>query len=205
MLDEQIREGTWWPKLATSSHYMRRGKVHGDGWVDGFLGIRRHKGVRRLRVELNVMHGMSSYLEYWKIAWEGRRHRPKSPGTATRHPKPVCAFFLPFSRMDGTARYLVIALEVGTGTEEAPRQENAPAKPEAKPPTASSASPKEEPPTVSAATELKALQGLWKVVQCRVPKDADSWLARSLQAGQDRSRLLHAGLRGVCLFAGWFQ
>ena len=106
LLDDQTREGTWWPKLATSSHYMRRGKVHGDGWVDGFLGVRRHKDVLQLRVEESVMHGMNSALLWAGIAWEGSA----PPSEAAR------AFFIPFSRQDGTARYLVIAFEVSKPT-----------------------------------------------------------------------------------------
>ena len=60
LLDEQVTEGGWWPERATSSHYFRRGKVVGDGNVDGFLGIWRHKDVRQLRVEYNVLYGMNS-------------------------------------------------------------------------------------------------------------------------------------------------
>ena len=107
LLDDQTREGAWWPKLATSSHYFRRGKVHGSGDVDGLLGIWRHKGVRQLRVEYGVLHGMNSEFIGATIVWEGSA---PPPGAAR-------AFFIPFSRGDGTARYLVIALEVGDGTE----------------------------------------------------------------------------------------
>ena len=107
LLDDQTREGAWWPKLATSSHFMRRhGKVSGEGWVDGFLGIRRHKGVHQLRVEDNVMYGMNSYFLYARIDWEGSA----PPSEAAR------AFFIQFSRQDGTARYLIIAFEVGKAT-----------------------------------------------------------------------------------------
>ncbi len=93
---------------------MRHGKVHGEGWVDGFLGIRRHKDVRQLRVELNVMQGMNSAYECWKIAWEGRSPPPKIAWDSNSPPEAARAFFLPFSRQDGTARYLVIAFEVGS-------------------------------------------------------------------------------------------
>jgi len=168
LLDEQTREGAWWPKLATSSHYMRHGKVVGEGWVDGFLGIRRHKDVLQLRVEENVMHGMNSAILCATIAWEGSSPPPEA----------ARAFFIPFSRMDGTARYLVIAFEVGNGTEndrgisevhaekqekqaaahatKAPRQENTPDQPTGSPveveiqETASSSGKAETAATISA-------------------------------------------------------
>jgi len=107
VLDEQIREGTWWPKVATSSHYMRHGKVAGGGNLDGFLGLRREKGVLQLRVEYNGMHGMNSAYQIVKIIWEG----------SVPPPEAARVFFIPVSRTDGTARYLVIAVEVGHGTE----------------------------------------------------------------------------------------
>ena len=99
MLDEEVREGTWWPKVATNSHYMRHGNVAGGGNLDGFLGLRRHKGVLQLRVEYNGMHGMNSAYQVVKIAWEGGAPPPEA----------ARAFFIPVSRTDGTARYLVIA------------------------------------------------------------------------------------------------
>ena len=57
---------------------MRHGKVHGEGWVDGFLGIRRHKDVLQLRVEENVMHGMNMPLLCGTIAWEGSAPPPEA-------------------------------------------------------------------------------------------------------------------------------
>ena len=107
LLDDQMREGDWWPKLAISSHYFRRGKVHGDGNVDGLLGIWRRKDVRQLRVEYNVLHGMNSEVLGATFVWEGSAPPPEA----------ARAFFIPFSRTDGTARYLVIAIEVGDATE----------------------------------------------------------------------------------------
>jgi predicted Ser/Thr protein kinase len=107
LLDDQTREGNWWPKQATSSHYFRRGKVAGDGYVDGFLGIWRQKDVRQLWAEFNGLHGMNSEIRVVKIVWEGNVPPPEA----------ARAFFIPFSRTDGTARYLVIALEVGDETE----------------------------------------------------------------------------------------
>ena len=105
MLDEEVREGYWWPKVATSSHYMRHGKVAGGGNLDGFLGLRRYKGVLRLRVEFNGMHGMNSVYQVVKIVWEGSA----PPREAAR------VFFIPVSRTGGTARYLVVAVEVRNG------------------------------------------------------------------------------------------
>ncbi|NLY00923.1 MAG: serine/threonine protein kinase [Rhodopirellula sp.] len=107
LLDDQTREGNWWPKQATSSHYFRRGKIAGDGYVDGFLGIWRQKDVRQLWAEFNGLHGMNSELRVVKVVWEGKVPPPEA----------ARAFFIPFSRTDGTARYLVIALEVGDGAE----------------------------------------------------------------------------------------
>ncbi len=107
LLDDQTLEGTWWPKLATTSHYMRQGMVNGNGWIDGFLGIRRQKGALQLLVEESVMHGMNSAILWAGIAWEG-----SAPG-----PEAARAFFIPFSRLDGTSRYLVIAFQVGNGTQ----------------------------------------------------------------------------------------
>jgi hypothetical protein len=106
LLDDQTWEGTWWPKRATSSHYMRHGKVNGSGNIEGFLGLWRYKDVLRLRVEENVLHGMNSIYLGATFAWEGS----SPPSGAAR------AFFIPFSRQDGTARYLVIAFEVGKAT-----------------------------------------------------------------------------------------
>ncbi len=107
LLDEQAREGCWWPKQAMSSHYFRRGTLAGDGNVDGSLTVWRHKGVRQLGVEYNVLHGMNSVVLGATFAWEGGAPPPE----ATR------IFLIPFSRTDGTARYLVMALEVGDGAE----------------------------------------------------------------------------------------
>jgi len=103
LLDEEVREGYWWPKVATSSHYMRHGKIAGGGNLDGFLGLRRQKGVLQLRVEYNGMHGMNSAYQVVKIVWEGGAPPPEA----------ARAFFIPISRTDGTARFLVIAVEVG--------------------------------------------------------------------------------------------
>lgn len=102
MLDERMLEGTWWPKLASNWHYSRHGKIHGAGYADGFLGLRRQNGILQLRAEYDVSHGMNSYFAYWRIDWEGR-----SPS-----PDVSRAFFLPLTRQDGTARYLIIALDV---------------------------------------------------------------------------------------------
>jgi serine/threonine protein kinase len=107
LLDEQIREGTWWPKVATNSHYMRHGNPAGGGNLDGFLGIWKRKGVLQLHVEYNGIHGMNSAYQVVRIGWEGGAPPPKA----------ARAFFIPVSRMDGTARYLVMAFEVGNGTE----------------------------------------------------------------------------------------
>jgi tRNA A-37 threonylcarbamoyl transferase component Bud32 len=109
MLDEEVREGRWWPKVATSSHYMRHGTVAGGGNLEGFLGLRRYKGGLQLQVEYNGMHGLNSAYQVVKIVWEGGA----PPPDAAR------AFFVPVFRTDGTARYLVITVEVGNRTESA--------------------------------------------------------------------------------------
>lgn len=107
LLDDQAREGNWWPKQATSSHYFRRDKVAGYGLVDGYLGVRRHKDILQMRVQYEVLHGMNGPYEYALIDWEG----------SVPPPETARAFFIPYSRRDGAARYLVIALEVGDETE----------------------------------------------------------------------------------------
>jgi predicted Ser/Thr protein kinase len=107
VLDEELREGYWWPKVAMNSHYLRQGKIAGGGNLEGFLGLRRDKGVLQLRVEYNGLHGMNSAYQVVKIVWEGGAPSPEA----------ARAFFIPVSRTDGTARYLVIAVEVGHGTE----------------------------------------------------------------------------------------
>jgi hypothetical protein len=109
VLDEEVREGAWWPKVATNSHYMRHGEVAGGGNLDGFLGLWRDKGVLQLRVEYNGMHGMNSAYQVVTIVGEGRAPQPEA----------ARVFFIPVSRTDGTARYLIIAVEVGNGTENA--------------------------------------------------------------------------------------
>jgi hypothetical protein len=55
VLDEQVREGTWWPEVPTNSHYMRHGDPAGGGNLDGALGLRRRKGALQLHVEYSGM------------------------------------------------------------------------------------------------------------------------------------------------------
>ncbi len=107
LLDDQTREGNWWPKRATSSHYFRRDKVAGHGLADGYLGVWRHKDILQLRVQYKVLHGMNGPYQYALIDWEGGAPPPET----------VRAFFIPYSRGDGTERYLVIAIEVSDATE----------------------------------------------------------------------------------------
>ena len=75
---EPFGSSTWWPKVARSSHYIRRGTVAGGGNLDGFLGLRQHKGVLQLRVEYNGLHGMNSAYQVVKIAWEGSAPPPEA-------------------------------------------------------------------------------------------------------------------------------
>jgi hypothetical protein len=101
-------KGSWWPKVANEFALHASGNVAGGGNLDGFLGLRRHKGGLQLQVEYNGIHGMNSAYQVVKIVWEGGAPQPEA----------ARAFFIPVSRTDGTARYLVVAVEVGNGTGE---------------------------------------------------------------------------------------
>jgi hypothetical protein len=107
LLIEDRRNISWWPRVAAGRSYSRTGDFSGAGSAGGFLGVRQRKGVLHFRVEYRVTHSLNCKYQSALIVWEG---------SAPSHGA-VRGFLIPFSREDGTARVLLVAFGVDTGTE----------------------------------------------------------------------------------------
>ncbi|MEI7729747.1 MAG: serine/threonine-protein kinase [Verrucomicrobiota bacterium] len=94
-----------WPGMAVSWSYSRLGEFFGTGGGSGILGVQRRNGVLQLRTESHPTHSLNCAYQNALIVWEGNAPQPGRART----------FFLPFSRKDGSAKFLVIAFEVSNG------------------------------------------------------------------------------------------
>jgi hypothetical protein len=101
MLVDRQREVLMWPKMADSESYSRS---NGVGGLGGFIGFQRSHGAAQLRVQYHVHHLINvRQAVNAEIFYEGA-----APQSGSAH-----AFFVPFTREDGSEKYLVVEFEVG--------------------------------------------------------------------------------------------